>query len=192
MAEFEAIQQRAIQMEQSKSSSINFYFIIVAAAIAAVPGMLSLVPDTMARPLLMAMLLFIFLAGIRTLENSVDQAINAVRLYRRAGRIRKYFHDVCQDIQGYLPFEASDAFPRINLPASLAYRGAEVTVFTVNVVSLSGVFGIAFSYLSVWLSLAIFVTFMCFSWVLQQRYFRGKLRRSEDVAKKRVYFPMNS
>lgn len=136
LAEFNAIQQRAIQIEQSKSSSVNFYLVIVAATIAGMPGLLSFVPRDAIRVVLIATFTFIFIIGLLTLEHSVNQAINIIRLYRRAGKIRRYFLDQANDIQAYLSFEASDAFPRINLPDSLSYRGAEVTVFTINIASV--------------------------------------------------------
>jgi hypothetical protein len=114
LAEFNAIQQRAIQIEQSKSSSVNFYLVIVAATIAGVPGIFSLVPKEAAWIVLIAMFTFIFVIGLLTLDHSVNRAVTIIYLYRRAGKIRRYFLDQASDIKNYLPFEANDALPRIN------------------------------------------------------------------------------
>ena len=43
VAEFNAIQQRAVQKEQSRSTATNLFLIIVAAALAGLPGILQLV-----------------------------------------------------------------------------------------------------------------------------------------------------
>ena len=88
LAEFNAIQQRAIQIEQSKSSSVNFYLVIVAATIAGVPGILSFVPKEAARVVLIAMFAFIFVVGLLTLDHSVNQAVNAIRLYQHSGQFQ--------------------------------------------------------------------------------------------------------
>lgn len=191
LVEFNAIQQRAIQIEQSKASSVNFYLVIVAATIAGVPGILSLVPKEASRVVLIATFAFIFIVGLLTLEHSVNQAINIIRLYRRAGKIRRYFLDQDSDIKAYLPFEANDALPRINLPSSLAYRGAEVTVFTINIVSVAIVFAVFFSFISWVLAVGAAIVVGGIAWVLQRRYFRKKLQRSEELAKRRITFPNN-
>ncbi|MCG8362445.1 MAG: hypothetical protein MJA27_03810, partial [Pseudanabaenales cyanobacterium] len=99
-----------------------------------------------------------------------------------------YFLDQANDIQAYLPFEASDAFPRINLPDSLSYRGAEVTVFTINIASVVIIFTVIFSFIS-WVAavIAAFLTTII-AWVAQKIYFRKKLKRSEALAKYRIFF----
>jgi hypothetical protein len=189
LAEFNAIQQRAIQIEQSKSSSINFYLVIVAATIAGVPGILSLVPKEAARVVLIAMFAFILIVGLLTLDHSVNQAVNIIRLYRRAGKVRRYFLDQENDIKAYLPFEANDALPRINLSSSLTYRGAEVTVFTINIASIATIFAVIFSYISwIWAIVAAIVV-AGITWKLQGMYFQKKLKRFEEIEARKIIFP---
>ncbi|MGD1944428.1 MAG: hypothetical protein ACFB0G_24285 [Leptolyngbyaceae cyanobacterium] len=189
MAEFNAIQQRAIQIEQSKSSSINFYLVIVAATIAGIPGVLSLVPAEAVRLVLIAMFSFIFAVGLLTLDHSVNQAVNIIRLYRRAGKIRRFFLTQASDIKVYLPFEASDSLPHINLPSSLAYRGAEVTVFAINIASVAVISAVIFSFASwLWAIIAALAA-AGMTWQLQRLYFRKKLQRFEQKAKRSIIFP---
>jgi len=189
LAEFNAIQQRAIQIEQSKSSSINFYLVIVAATIAGVPGMLSFVPPEAVRIVLIAMFLFILIVGLLTLNHSINQAANIIRLYRCAGRIRRYFLDQSSGIKSYLPFEANDTFPRIYIHNNLAYRGSEVTVSTINVASASIIAAISFSTLS-WIWSIVFATIIAIiTWILQEEFARKKLQRFEVAAQHKIAFP---
>ncbi|MBD2106769.1 hypothetical protein [Nodosilinea sp. FACHB-13] len=191
LAEFNAIQQRAVQIEQSKASSVNFYLVIVAATIASIPGVLSLMPKEAARYIVIGTFSFILIVGLLTLDHSVNQAINIIRLYRRAGKVRRYFLDQAENIKLYLPFEANDSLPRINLPSSLAYRGAEVTVFAINVASVAIIFAALFSSISwIWASIvgtAVGGT----AWILQKMYFRRKLEYFEKIANLKVTFPIN-
>lgn len=189
LAEFNAIQQRAIQIEQSKSNSVNFYLVIVAATIAGVPGMLSLIPQEATRIVLIAMFLFIFIIGSLTLDHSINQAANIIRLYRCSGKIRRFFLENSNDIKSYLPFEANDAFPRIYIKSNLAYRGSEVVVSTINVASFFIVIAIAFSIISWVLSVTIAVIVAIIAWVLQEKYFRRKLQRFEKSAERKIAFP---
>jgi hypothetical protein len=188
LAEFNAIQQRAVQIEQSKSSSVNFYLVIVAATIAGVPGILSLVPKEAARVVLIAMFLFIFVVGSLTLNHSVNQAANIIRLYRCAGKIRRYFLDHASDIKAYLPFEANDAFPRIYVRSSLAYRGSEVTVFTINVASAAITSAVIFSFVSWLWGMVAAIVMAGVTYMLQERFLRKKLQRFEEAAKRRITF----
>ena len=189
LAEFNAIQQRAIHIEHSKSSSVNFYLVIVAATIAGVPGILSLVPTEAARLVLVAMFAFIFAVGLLTLDHSVNQAVNIIRLYRRAGKIRRFFLTQASDIKIYLPFEASDSLPRINLPSSLAYRGAEVTVFAINIASVAVISAVIFSFASWFGAIIAALAGAGITWQLQRIFFRKKLQRFEEKAKRSVIFP---
>lgn len=189
LAEFNAIQQRAIQIEQSKASNINFYLVIVAATIAGVPGIIRILTTETVRGVLIAIFVFISIIGILTLEHSVNQATNTIRLYRRAGKIRRYFLDQDSDIKAYLPFEASDSLPRIYLPISLAYRGAEVTVFAVNIASVSITFAMILSFNSWAWSVVAAIVAGGIAWFLQTSYLRKKLQRSEELAKRMIAFP---
>ena len=191
LAEFNAIQQRAIQIEQSKSSSINFYLVIVAAAIAGVSGTINLFPGAEISLLFFITSAFILVVGCLTLDHSINQAATIVLLYRRAGRIRRYFLEQSKDIEPYLPFQATDALPRIYLPASLTYRGAEVTVFVINIASISIMSAAIFSFLS-WTGTAIVsIAIAGIFWLLQNLYCRRKLTRFEASAQRKVLFPMS-
>jgi hypothetical protein len=189
IAEFNALQQRAAQIEQSKSNSVNFYLVIVAATLAGMPGLANLVPKQATSIVLSSAFLFIFIVGFLTLDHSINQVVNAIRLYRRAGRIRRYFLDQSYEIQAYLPFEPNDAKPLIAPDfLSLTHRGSEVTVFTINVASLSIFFAILFSAISWSCAILIAALVAVFSWILQNRYFHKKLQQAEQISKQQIHF----
>lgn len=72
ITEFNALQQRAVQAEQSKATSTNLYLIIVAATLAGIPSLLTLVPKEIIPVVLTSAFLFIFIAGLLTFEYSIN------------------------------------------------------------------------------------------------------------------------
>lgn len=188
IAEFEALQQRAHLVEQSKTTSTNLYLLIVAAALAGTPGLLSLVPKNFTTVILIAALVFILVAGLLTLEYSITQSVVSIMLYRRAGRIRRWFLEQDSTIGVYLPFAPNDDSPAINVPL-LESRGIETTAFIINVLAAAAIVGVALSLLS-WIAAIIAAALTAvLAWFLQRAYARRKLRRAEAEVRHRVKFP---
>jgi hypothetical protein len=188
IAEFNALQQRAVQAEQSKATSTNLYLIIVAATLAGIPSLLTLVPPDLIALVLISAFLFVFIAGLLTLEYSINQSVISMMLYRRAGRIRRWFAVQDPNMQPFLPFEPNDDRPAIYI-TSLSFRGGETAAFVINNVTAALIVSVALSYLS-WTTAIVgaIITFIL-AWILQRAYALKKLRLAENAVGHHILFP---
>lgn len=193
VAEFEALASRALSIEQSRSSRINYYIVSVTAAI----GILSIIFQMQSAEYPMIALVIsgvIFLLGIATLSEYVELASQAVFLYRRAGRIRCWFHDKNPSILPYLAWTPGDDTPPFkDAPGHATFAGKDSILWLGN--SLSGsivVFvGLSISGLlpraaSIGAAAVAFVLM----WFLQNRYLESLMRNYERIGSEggRVHF----
>jgi len=188
LAEFNALQQRAGQAEQSKATNTNLYLIIVAATLAGIPSLLTLVPRDLIPLILIAAFLFILITGLVTLEYSINQSVISMILYRRAGRIRRWFAIQDPNIRPFLPFEPNDDRPAIYIPI-LSFRGGETAAFIINVAAAALIVSVFLSYLSWPIAIVGAAITAILAWILQRNYALRKLRLAEDAISRHILFP---
>ncbi|MBP7963004.1 MAG: hypothetical protein KBG20_12945 [Caldilineaceae bacterium] len=132
IAEFNALQERALEYERLKSARVNFYLLLIGATIAVMPTM---VQQFQAYEWFAVSFvsLTIILVGIATLIQIVNYSISIAVFYRKAGRVRTWFIEKSIDMAPYTAFSPGDDRPRIKLTGTyLALRGAEATVTVGN------------------------------------------------------------
>lgn len=139
LAEYNSIQNRISGFEEIKTSRVNFFLLIVAAAIAGLP---SLFQNTILQKHGYAVLIIIsftlFLVGFSILVQLVDFSGTIVRLQRSTGKIRRWFLELDRESILYLPFEPADDKPRLKVwYRFLLWRGAEPVVIAVNALFLT-------------------------------------------------------
>ncbi len=189
LAEFNALQQRATQLEQIKSSAINFFLLIVAATVTGTPTLATLITNNLFKNILLTIApLLIFIFGLLTLNNSIDLSVAAVAHLRRAGRIRRWFVEQNSMIERYVAWEPVDDRPRIYVPR-LSFRGSEVAVSFINIICASLVAFTTLSYLHLPSSI-IFSPFVgVITWYVQRYFVKKKLKHAEELDRQNVYFP---
>jgi hypothetical protein len=187
IAEFNAIQDRAIGMEEIKSGRINFFLIIVAATVA---GLSSLAGLTAFPFIVFAGSVIIFVLGVSTLKSVMNYSVAIVILFRKAGRIRRWFVDNDKNIEKYVPFEANDDRPSIKIvPWLIGWRGGEPILFIINAIALSVALGLAVSYLSLfWAGVSAVAVFLI-TWSVQVLYMSRHLNKHEILENRKSMFP---
>lgn len=148
-AEMEGIHSRAIHYDQTLAGKINFFLVIVTAfsgglVLAAASDNTTLVSLTL--PAACMVLTFLLIIGVSTLRQCMDLAATVTTLYRRVGRIRKWFTDQDVDFEKYLPFTVGDDRPQFN-PNYALLRGMETILLLVNA-AVAGVL-VGFVYISI-------------------------------------------
>jgi hypothetical protein len=133
IAEFNAIQSHIIKIEEAKSNRVNFLLIVVAAVAVGVSGLVGNSNFQIFLSLILAVTAFgLLILGIAILNQLIRYSQAIVSLYRRAGHIRRWFAGYDAEITPYLPFEASDDRPLMNISSAyLEFRG-DVIVLTLN------------------------------------------------------------
>jgi len=194
LAEFNTLQERATNLEQVKSTQVNFFLIVVAAIIAGLSG-LSSVPTLQTFMLdgIFVASFLVFLLGFATLYQSVNYSMSIVSFYRRAGRIRRWFVDFDKDIAPYVAFPPGDDRPRFKLTRSyLAFRGGDAVLLIINSVSFAG---ITTSLIASFFYFApIFIFFVAiivgvFAWFLQYQIIYRRLSNEEKRNINQIHFP---
>ena len=194
LAEFNAVQTNIVRLEGIKSSRVNFFLVIVAASIAGISGLLNNPNLQMFSSYIFAVAaLALLVLGIAILNQLVQYSAAIVSLYRRAGRIRRWFADADEAIIRYLAFDAGDDIPAFALNSTyLEFRGGDVIILTINSLSFA-VCVISF----VMISHPIFYPFALLlgiglalvAWFVQRNRILAKLRKIEDYTKKDIRFP---
>lgn len=197
IAEFEAQQEQVARLEESKSSRINFFLLLVAAVIAGTSGFLGPGDLLLPRNVVLALAAMAVLAlGLATLNELVRYSEAIVSLYRRAGRIRSWFAHRYPEIVAYLAFSATDEQPAFDVrTADLSFRGGDSVVLLTNSVAASVlIVALTFSVLQPgWpVALVIVAVVAPLSWSVQQWAIRARLRRADALTKKMVHFPLGT
>ncbi len=192
LAEFNALQNRAVALANNQLSRVNFLLILVAATLA---GLGQVVNTPPLQPYLSSIILIaslgILLIGLFTLRNNIDDAGASVILFRRAGRIRLWFVEQSPQIARYVAFEYGDDRPKVDVPF-LSFRGGEAVVLLIN--------ALAFCTVIVAMTIAIMpfsklvytievVVAFIVAWIGQSYYIHKVLQKGEKRSASRVKFP---
>jgi len=200
IAEYNALQERARKCEETKTSRINFYLIIVAASWASLASSAQL--DFVQKNVLNIVILtefIVLILGIATLYDLMNFSAAIVMFYRKAGRIRRWFVDLDKSICKYVAFHPTDDrpnfSPNINLSFSiLSWRGAESILVIINSFSISIVFACLFSKISTTYTLITIITsFIIFilAWYLQLYFVSKQMKKQQksEYQQNQINFP---
>jgi len=208
VAEFEVLNQRAIQHNQVIASKVNFYLAIVTAIAG---GLLVAGSSDQFRPYLLPVACLALglscLLGIATLSQVLDLVASSRVLLRRAGRIRKWFLDFDASLLPYLPFKAADDRPSFYVRHA-RLRDVESSLLLGNAAAAATLAGLLFflgysilpqsRFLHEWvpylIALGINVAVFILSWMLQTRHIHRFLYEveREEVALGDVHFTSDS
>jgi hypothetical protein len=194
LAEFNALQAHVIKLEDAKSNRVNFFLVVVAAAVAGVSGLAGNPNFQGVFALIIAVTAFsLFLLGVTVLHQLIVYSEAVIGLYRRAGRIRRWFAEADNTIMVYLPFEASDARPGMRIAAAyLELRGGDVIIRMLNSITFA-IFIVASTaiwyMLSYSLAIAGLIPLAVIIWYIQQYIIRVRLARVEEYMKHKIRFP---
>lgn len=135
---------------------------------------------------------FLFLLGISTLKNVTDYSIAIVSLFRRAGRIRRWFVDNNSEIERYVAFQANDDRPKIYIGKSLlTWRGGEPILVISNTATASIIIGVSLSFVALIWALVGALFSALIVWQLQIWYLSRKLAKHQLKEESNVNFPSN-
>lgn len=199
LAEFSALQARAIAKEEVRANRINFFLVVVAAIITGTSIFFEVRQTQLSsnfQILIVLASLVILIFGITTLEQVVKYSVEIVFFYRVAGRIRRYFVDTYEEIYPYIAFEATDSRPRIDIGySSIALRGGDAILIGINALASAMLASLAtsvvFNSTSYLFYSSIGVLTFILSWVLQVIRIRTILIKAEKVFEKRIRFPQS-
>ena len=188
IAEFNAIQERAMGLEEIKSGRINFFLIIVAAIIAGISGLTNAAIVQQSYPeIILVGAALVLILGVSTLKSVVNYSVAIVILFRKAGRVRRWFLENDTKIKNYLPFESNDDRPRIQI-SLISWRGGEAILLIINAVAASIVVGMGLSYLSqTWAVIGAGGT-LPFTWLIQVWSIKRHLKKHEQLESKNALF----
>lgn len=199
IAEFSTLTRRILSIEQTRATRVNYYIVIISAAIAGISLSTKFdpVPASLTYQILTPVILaIVFFLGIAIMRENIVLAAQAVYIYRRAGRIRRWFHDRNSSIMPYLPWSIGDDTPSfVSEPEHSTFAGKDSILWVGN--SISG----AALILSLLLlrgnplptlpaySIALITFFVI--WYGQNIYINFKKKKYEEIGKKpgRIHFP---
>lgn len=194
LAEFNAIQTSIVKLEEIKSGRVNFFLIIVAASIAGISGLFNNQNlQVFLNHIFAVGALALFVLGAAILNQLVQYSVAIVSLYRRAGRIRRWFVDADQTVVPYLAFDAGDDIPALVLKSAyLEFRGGDVIVLTINslsfavcVISFVMIFYPVFYPFALLLGIGLALV----AWFVQKNRILAKLQKVENSTQKYIRFP---
>jgi undecaprenyl pyrophosphate phosphatase UppP len=189
IAEFNALQDRAIGLEQRKSSRINFFLVVTAAAVAGLANLIDNPIFQIYHPAIVALAAIpLLVLGVFTLNQCVDDSVSIVAYYRRAGRIRLWFVQHNVEIEPYVAFHYGDDRPRVYLPY-VSVRGGEAVVLVINVALFCAMVVALLAPASWPIAMIEIVVTALLAWFLQVTYLRKKLQRAEKKVTADVHFP---
>jgi hypothetical protein len=191
IAEFNALQERAISLEQRKSNRVNFFLVVTAAVVAGSANLIDNMGFQAYRSAAVALAAFSLLVlGTLTLQQCIDDSVSIVAFYRRAGRIRLWFVECDVKIEPYVAFHYGDDRPRMYV-SYLAFRGGEAAILVTNVVLFCAIIIALFAPASWSIALIEIIIASLLAWFLQVAYVRGRLQRAEEI-QEAVHFPHES
>lgn len=197
LAEFSAIQERAIGFEEAKASRVNFYLVVVAGVVAGFSGLLdnAIIQINLHIAVLVATSLLLVL-GLATMKQLVDFSIAEISLYRRAGRLRRWFVSQGSVGEPYLAFDNNDDKPPFDLSNPyLAFRGVDAVLLVLNSAS-AALFALS-TFLHwvispLWATITVFIILSGIAGLLQIRWVHHKLRIADERELSNVRFPSRS
>jgi hypothetical protein len=198
IAEFNALQERAKNFEEIKASRVNFFLLVVAAAgaVCSAAAQINLFQQYYLAIISLTATVLLLL-GISTLKHSVNYSGAIVILFRRAGRIRRWFVDFDEKIAPYVAFEPADDRPTFRIHYSLLeWRGAETVVMLFNVITCAVIIGyilLKIACFSLLISSIASVVVAVSTWFLQMLYVYKWMQNveSSDSEIRNTHFPYN-
>ena len=209
--EMDGLHNRAIHYDQMLAGKINFFLIIVTAfagglVLAADSGNANLV--SLSLPVACLVLSFLLIIGVATLRQCMDLAASVTTLYRRVGRIRRWFADQDLDSEKYLPFTVGDDRPQFN-PNYALLRGMETILLLVNAAvagalavflcaSIAYYFNLRFlsftQILNLGVALGLGAVVAVITWLIQLRFANQFMKRWEtrQIEMGAIRFPSDS
>lgn len=137
VADLTSMTQRAIQYENLLANKINFYLILVTAAIG---GLLLLANISEIKPIILPIaclvLLILAIMGLVTLLQGLDLSANTTFMFRRMGRVRQWFLDHEPKLFPYIPFSPGDDKPTYHVEYARS-RSTESILLIVNAVLIA-------------------------------------------------------
>lgn len=193
VAEFNNLQERARNLEQSNSNRVNFFLAFLAAAgvgfAAAAEAGIFKSYHVLAGTLVLSALL---LAGFLTLRQMILVTGVTFKLYRYAGRVRRWFVDFAPDIDRYVAFQAVDDRPKFRSQYTV-FQGAEWILLIVNAALASALVGVLLFgiFAGLWAAAFFGITAGVGMWFLQQWYVRTEIERlgKSSWAQDDIHFP---
>lgn len=192
IAEFNALHERAMHLEEMTSSRVNFLLIVYAATLAILPSIFENFPGVaLLATLLIALIVMVI--GIMSLNQVVFYSTSVVVFYRRAGRIRRWFVEQSPEITSYVAFLPRDDRPLLELKGSgLVLRGADGVLLALNSVSV----GVAclcvvlfFQPVPAWgFPVLIASIAMPIAWFAQWQWIRRIMREESERLAREVHF----
>lgn len=201
VADLTSMTQRAIQYENLLANKINFYLVLVTAAIG---GLLFMANVSEIKPLILpiACLVILILAimGLVTLLQGLDLSANTTFMFRRMGRIRQWFLDQEPKLLPYLPFTPGDDKPAYYVEYARS-RSTESILLIVNAVLIASfgtllwlfvgmqVFRLSFTFPSIPYLIALGIgtlLFIC-TWWAEFSYAQKFMKMREERAKAENY-----
>jgi hypothetical protein len=191
LAEFNTLQERAQGYEHLNTTRVNFFLIAVAAVIGGLATIATIANSTNLpfdyNLLTLGGFLGLLFVGLATLKNVMDYSGMSVVLYRRAGRIRRWFVERDRGLRSYVAFEPTDALPPFTTPY-LVTRGAEAALLIINAalaVALSeSVLGLG-KQQGAWVhGVALVIGLVV--WGVQQLYIHVTMKRAENAPETRI------
>lgn len=176
LTEFDALQKRALALEQVKANRINYFMILTSAVVAGVAALFDTLNAYSYFSLLIAGVAFLLGAiGLITLDYSLNDSVTIVFFLRMAGRVRRYFVDKDKSLTPYIAFEPNDDRPRIRAEG-FSFRGSERILLIINCVSISICIAAILAQFFPWyIYLSIAAIFIPTIWFFQQIYIKRKL-----------------
>jgi hypothetical protein len=203
--EMQSITQRAIQYETMYLNKINFYLVIVTAAIGGLilsAGISEI--KAILLPISCLVLFFLFITGWVTLIQGLDLSANSTLMYRRLGRIRQWFLDQEPNLYLYLPFTPGDDRPKFYAQYERT-RSVESILLIVNAILASMFFVLLWfiicfqgfqlfsssSILPFGIGLVIGITVFGAVWSVEFKYIKRYLHERERIEKQgwHIHFP---
>lgn len=192
IAEFNALQERALSSERAKSSTVNFFLLVVAAVTAGLFSVVNFQNFAYLYPIVIISTLAVLTVGAFSLNQLVDYSVVLVIFYRRAGRIRRWFVDFDTELAQYVVFQPDDAHPKMEAPFQAA-RGGDAILITTNAILAAILVSTAMYPLNYFLKLPLW--FFAFgtmaaplAWYLQRKFIQVKLNRADKEIEKAIHF----
>lgn len=195
VAEFNALQERATHIEDLKAGRVNFLLIIFAAMLATLPSVFENFRG-IAVEIMLVIAVVVLVVGLTTLNQVVYYSASVAILYRRAGRIRRWFVEQSLEIAPYVAFAPSDDAPSMRPTSAWMYlRWADGVLLALNSVSAAAVGACVFLLLvpavassspfsSIWISVPI----VAIAWASQWYWVRNMATREATRNAKEVHF----
>lgn len=197
ISEFQTITSRVLNIEQTRATRVNYYIVLVTGIFGSFVLSFQNLKDTFATSILALFLSSISLMlGVAILNECTDLAAQIVFLYRRAGRIRCWFHDKNPKVLPYLPWMPGDDTPPFrDDPGFATFVGSDSILFFGNSISASVFVYFLFYELTIYSVIVSMISALIafiLSGALQNIFLRRSRNKYERIGTREnsIHFPM--